>query len=92
MSPSPMSAESCPLCATTDTQAVASSRGSEMTMSSIEIAMSGTTTTTQAVTTTRAQGLRALASAECPRPGSRPRRIGPMRWYRSGTPVTSAST
>jgi hypothetical protein len=42
--------------------------------------MSGTTSSTQAITTTRAQVFRAVASGCRHRPGSRPVMTGPMRW------------
>ena len=59
--------------------AVASSRGSDSTISSIETAISGTTTRIHATTTTRAQVFSAVASGWCQRPGSSPLSTGPIR-------------
>jgi hypothetical protein len=42
--------------------------------------MSGTTSSTQTTTTTRAHVLSAVASGCRHRPGSRPDMTGPMRW------------
>ena len=50
----------------------------------------GTVTSTQMVTTARAQGFRSLASGSVFRHGTRASRVGLMRWNRSGTPVASA--
>jgi hypothetical protein len=42
--------------------------------------MSGTATSTHAITTARAQGFSAVASGWCQFRGSRPFMIGPIRW------------
>ena len=63
-----------------------------MTIVNIENASMGMTTSTQSVTTPRAQGLRMRVSGCFQRQGRTPSRVGLIRWNRSGTPVTSAST
>ena len=80
------------VCLPMPAQAVPSSRGSVMTIVNTENASIGTTTSTQTVTTARAHGLRMLVSGCFQRHGSTPSRVGLIRWNRSGTPVTSAST
>ncbi len=57
-----------------------------------ENASIGTTTSTHSETTARAHGLSTVASGSRQRQGSIPSRVGLIRWNRSGTPVTSAST
>ena len=57
-----------------------------------ENASIGTTTSTQSVTTARAHGLRMRVSGCFHRQGRTPSSVGLIRWNRSGTPVTSAST
>src|SRR5215207_2455273 len=79
-SPSPKAAASSALCWRSDAHAVASNRGRASTIRSREAAISGTTTSTQAITTTRAQVFSAVASGCRQRPGSRPLITGPMRW------------
>ncbi len=78
-SPSPNAVPSSPACRETPAQAVASTLGSASTISSSAPAISGTTSRIQPTTTARAQGLSAVASGWCHRPGSNPVITGPMR-------------
>ncbi|MCY1225831.1 hypothetical protein D9M72_380390 [compost metagenome] len=77
-------------CLSTLAHAVPRSRGSEITIIARLNNSSGTVTSTQMVTTARAQGLSTWASGSDRRQGSSPNRVGLMRWKRSGTPVASA--
>ena len=73
-------------------RALPTMRGKVVTRMNRVKASTGTTVSTQTETTARAHGLSIRASASRQRHGSRPRRVGPIRWKRSGTPVRSAST
>ena len=90
MSPAARLSDSCDCCFRTLAHAVPRSRGSERTIMTRLKTSSGTVTSTQAVTTARAQGLRTWASGSVRRHGSSPSRVGLIRWKRSGTPVASA--
>ena len=66
-------------------------RGSVTIVTSAVSSISGTTSSTQMLTTARAHGLRIRASVLRHFVGNRPFIVGLIRWNRSGTPVRSAS-
>ena len=68
------------VCAPRLTQAVASTRGSVITIVNIANASIGTTISTQPVTTRRAHGLSAVADGSRHFHGSVPIRVGLIRW------------
>ena len=67
-------------------------RGAFHSRSPISAAVKGPTVSTQRATTVRAEGLSSATFGCGGRPGTRLRRIGPMRLNRSGTPTRSATT
>ena len=79
-------------CASAAARAVPTMRGRVSTSSTTTPSSTGTTVSTQTVTTARAQVFRSRAAGSLARQGTSARRVGPMRWKRSGTPVRSAST
>ena len=91
-SASPQARPSSVPCLSMLTHAVPRIRGSVTTIVNSENASIGTTTRTHTETTARAHGFSTVASGWRQRHGSRPSSVGRMRWNRSGTPVTSAST
>ena len=91
-SPSPTAFSSSATSYCSRAQAVPRIRGSVSTIATSASSSIGTTTTTQSVITPRAHGFSSLASGSPQRHGKAPSSVGLMRWNRSGTPVTSAST
>ena len=71
--------------------ALARMRGRVRIVTSAVNSMSGTTSSTQRLTTARAHGLSTRASGLRHWVGTSPFIVGLMRWNRSGTPVRSAS-
>ena len=79
-SPSPSWVSSRAHCRPTEPHAVPATRGKLRTIITRENSSNGTTTTTQVLTTARAHGLSTLASGSFQCRGSRPTRVGLIRW------------